>query len=62
MPNWIPIHKFKGVAKDSTLLFLEKYLLNLADKEDVSKQIAVDIEKGIRKHKSMPKSNTIQDA
>jgi hypothetical protein len=50
------------VAKDSTLLFLEKYLLNLADKEDVSKQIAVDIEKGIRKHKSMPKSNTIQDA
>lgn len=40
--NCVPIHKFKGDPRDSALLFLERYLLNLAESEDVSKIITDD--------------------
>ena len=59
--NWVPIHKFKGVPKDSTLLYLEKYLLKLANSSDVTEEIERDIINGIQKHKSMPKANTFED-
>jgi hypothetical protein len=39
---WVPVPKFSGQCKDATLLFLEKYLLNLAECKDVSRQITSD--------------------
>lgn len=38
----VPVTKFQGVCKDSTLLFLEKYLLGLADWPNISSQIQID--------------------
>jgi len=40
--NWIPVIKFRGNPKDSCLLYLEKYLHELAKVPDVSVQILND--------------------
>ena len=39
---WVPVNKFEGNSKDSTLLFLEKYLLDLAESEDIWEEIKND--------------------
>lgn len=54
--NCVPVFKFKGFAKDSTLLYLEKYLLELSTKNDVSTKIEKDFKIGISKHRNYPKS------
>ena len=46
--NWIPVIKFKGNPKDATLLYLEKYLLELAKHPDFSKVISSDFNNKMR--------------
>lgn len=46
--NWIPVIKYKGSPKEATLLYLEKYLLELAKYPDVSKVISSDFNNKLR--------------
>ena len=46
--NCVPILRYKGVSKDSTLLYLEKYLLDLALYEDVRGKLENDFGFGIQ--------------
>jgi len=52
--NAVPVIYFKGVtSKDSVLLYLEKYLLDLAMYEDVRGKLQNDFGIGIQKVKKM---------
>ena len=47
--NWVPVLKYRGLSNDSTLLYLEKYLLDLSTFEDVTVKIVNDFKLGILK-------------
>lgn len=49
--NCIPILRYKGGSKDSTLLYLEKYLLDLALYDDLRGKLQNDFGFGITKIK-----------
>lgn len=40
--NWVPMIRFKGESKDATLLYLQKYLLALAEVDDVTHVLSND--------------------
>ena len=42
MYNWVPIHQFKGERLDVFLVYLRKYMLDLAAEEDCSSKIKKD--------------------
>ena len=42
MPNWVPIHQFKGERLDVFLVYLRKYMLDLATEDDWSIKIKKD--------------------
>lgn len=46
---WIPVTRFRGDPKDATLLYLEKYLLSIAEEPDVSKWIARDFKDQLKR-------------
>ena len=47
--NWVPVLKYRGMSNDSTLLYLEKYLLELSTFDDVTMKIVNDFKLGIMK-------------